>query len=246
MNERDIENGEVASLLGQLPRVEAPGDFDFGVRARIAAANSTRQTSFLPFLKVAAPLSLLLLVGTFVILYGFMPGETPDAVAEVSAPQDQPISLNPERVPAQEITPPVAEQRPVVPTVAPVVATIPRERRRNTTVRRVSRPQPIAVRQGGSVDIALGIPIVIEKPDVPVRGVLQRLGIEAEFVDGEWKVLSTTDNSIAMRSGVRPNDVIEAIDGQAITEGTKLKGSVEGKSLNLRREAKQVKVDLKN
>ncbi len=70
--------------------------------------------------------------------------------------------------------------------------------------------------------------------------------MKAEFIDGGWKVRSTTDNSIATRSGVRSDDVIEAIDGRAITEATTLKGGVDGKSLNVRREGKQVKLDLKN
>ncbi|MBA3351484.1 MAG: hypothetical protein H0U23_03510, partial [Blastocatellia bacterium] len=202
MNEQnglDIENGEVAGLLRELPRVEAPGDFDFGVKARIAAANSKPNTSFLPFLKVAAPLSLLLVVGAFVILYGTLPGDTSvGSVAEVSAPQDPQISLKAEPATVQPLANPVS-----TPQVgdrsgeqAAVAIPIPIQTRRTGPVRRANRAQPISVREGGSIDSALRPARVIPAPsDVPVREILERLGMKAEFIDGGWKVRSTTDNS---------------------------------------------------
>jgi len=247
-NGLDTENGEVAVLLRKLPRVEAPGDFDFGVKARIAAANSKPNTSFLPFLKVAAPLSLLLVVGAFVILYGTLPGDTSvGSVAEVSAPQDEQISLKPEPATVQPIANPVSTPQVDGRSGEQVAVAISNPTRRTGPIRRANRAQPISVREGGSIDSALRPARVIPAPsDVPVREILERLGMKAEFIDGGWKVRSTTDNSIATRSGVRSDDVIEAIDGRAITEATTLKGGVDGKSLNVRREGKQVKLDLKN
>ncbi len=251
MNERqglDIENGEVAALLSTLPRVEAPGDFDFGVKARIAATSSRPRTSFLPFLKVAAPLSLLLMVGAFVLLYGTLPGNTPvGPVAEVSGPLDQPTSSKPEPAAVPQLAIPVSTPQVDDRSGEQVAVAIPNQTRRIGPVRRVNRVQPISVSEGGSIDSTLRIDRVIEAPpDVPVRDILEKIGMKAEFVDGGWKVLSTTDNSIATRSGVRSDDVIEAVDGRPITEATTLKGGVEGKRLTVRREGKQVKLDLKN
>ena len=74
MNELEArETDDVSNLLGALPRVEAPANFEFGVKARIAAGNRSPQASLVPFLKVAAPLSFVLLLAAFVIFYGIVP-----------------------------------------------------------------------------------------------------------------------------------------------------------------------------
>ena len=63
----DLENDPVRSLLGGLKRVEAPGDFDFRVKARIASGRPAgRPSSWLPALaKLSVPLAVLLLIGGF-------------------------------------------------------------------------------------------------------------------------------------------------------------------------------------
>ncbi len=247
-NGLDIENGEIAALLRTLPRVEAPGDFDFGVKGKIASAKSKPSTSFLPFLKVAAPLSLLLLVAAFVLFYGILPGDTAvGTVAEIPAPIDQQTASKAEPATEQQRATPVSTPQVDDRSTKRVAVAIPNQTKRAVPVRQSNRPQPNSVREGGSIDSALRPARIIPAPaDVPVREILEKIGMKAEFVDGGWKVRSTTGNSIAERSGVRSDDVIEAIDGRPLTEATALKGGVEGKSLNVRRDGKQVKLDLKN
>ena len=82
--------------------------------------------------------------------------------------------------------------------------------------------------------------------EIPIREVLEMLGVKADFASGGWTVLSTADNSIAARSGVRSDDVIEAFNDRDLTEGTTLKAGFAGKSLRVRRDGKQVTLDLKN
>jgi hypothetical protein len=69
MNRSELKNGteenrEVTELLAALPRVEAPANFDFGVKARIAAGGSKGRSALFPFLKVTVPVAILLLIGT--------------------------------------------------------------------------------------------------------------------------------------------------------------------------------------
>lgn len=55
----------VAGLLGSLPRVEAPNDFDFRVKARIAAGQPAKIAWFPSVARVAVPLGLVLSVGGY-------------------------------------------------------------------------------------------------------------------------------------------------------------------------------------
>lgn len=281
MNHSDLENGmnkleardtdDVANLLGALPRVEAPANFEFGVKARIAAGDVSPQASVVPFLKIAAPLSFVLLLAAFVIFYGIVPSNDnapavatadpvqPDvAVSMPSAPQEQSPQVS---------GPQVAETVDVPQVTTPVATGAPRKAE---PVRRTGRTGSAAVPQGGrdgSVDLAIKPGRVISAPgfesvtnpnrdmnarnvdtgrEIPIREVLEMLGVKAEFAGGGWTVRSTADNSIATRSGVRSDDVIEAFNDRDLTEGTTLKAGFAGKSLRVRRDGKQVTLDLKN
>ena len=66
----EFENERVSNLLGSLTRVEAPGDFDFHVRSRIAKGRPVdRKAVLLPgWVRFAVPLVLLLFVGGY---FGF-------------------------------------------------------------------------------------------------------------------------------------------------------------------------------
>jgi hypothetical protein len=281
MNRSDRENGmneleprdtdDVSNLLGALPRVEAPANFEFGVKARIAAGAASPQASLVPFLKIAAPLSFVLLLAAFVIFYGIVPtsDNAPPVASADPTQNDVAVSMPDAR---QEQSPQVSGSQAAetvdVPAVTPSIAT--GEPKRQRPVRRTGRAGSVAVSQGGrdgSVDLAIRPANVIlprgfqsvTQPnrdanaanvdagrEIPIREVLEMLGVKAEFADGGWTVLSTADNSIATRSGVRSKDVIEAFNDQDLTEGTTLKAGFAGKSLRVRRDGKRVKLDLKN
>lgn len=263
-NERealDAENGKVAEVLNSLPRVEAPANFEFGVKARIAAGAARPRATLVPFLKLVAPLSLVLLVAAFVIFYGALPADqnTPP-VAEV--------------VPVEEIREPAPLQDPgmqasgpqVVDQIGDEFATASTRSNDSGRVKRTDRSASNATRREGSVDMGLKdetknviLPPGFESNvrrnqnsnsprgvDVPVREILEMLGIKAEFANGGWTVRSTVENSTAHRSGVHTNDVIEAIDGQSLAEATKLTDGFQGKSLRVRRDGKQIRLDLRN
>src|SRR5688500_18285244 len=65
----NADDARISSLLRGLRRVDAPADFDFKLKARIANASPARTASagLFPVLKFAAPLLLLLpIVGFFI------------------------------------------------------------------------------------------------------------------------------------------------------------------------------------
>ena len=87
-----VENDPVSQLLGSLKRVEAPGDFDFRVKARIAAGRPVdRNKSWLPAVaRFAVPLGLLLLIGGF---FGYNALYSPKNIAVVPVVEKQPADV---------------------------------------------------------------------------------------------------------------------------------------------------------
>lgn len=88
-NLQETEHIEVGRLIGTLGRVQAPKDFDFHVRARIAKGRpAEKRASWLPAsVRYAAPLALLLGVGGYV---GFTTMYSPEQanVTNVVVPAD--------------------------------------------------------------------------------------------------------------------------------------------------------------
>jgi hypothetical protein len=254
-----VDNGEVADLLGALPRVEAPENFEFGVKAKIAAGNSHTSLGILRWIKVAAPVGLVLLIAAFVVFYGLAPATSPvDNVAKVEAPagdQAAPPSpvVNNYPSPAAPVEAPVStrDSEPLV-TEKPregTVASAP-----SAPVRQPTRSQANSTEApGGSRDVSQSVPGVIsprgfetnvDTAEVLVDSLFQMLGVTAELVGGDWTVRSTLQNSLAAKAGMRPNDVIEAIDDHSLSGRTKIKGLRGGKSCLIRRDGKQLRVSL--
>jgi len=62
------EDEKIRSLIGSLKRVDAPKDFDFRVKARIANAKSVhRKPQFFPVLRYVLPLGLIILISAAVV-----------------------------------------------------------------------------------------------------------------------------------------------------------------------------------
>lgn len=268
MNRKHLEKGmeengrELADLLAALPRVEAPANFDFGVKARIAAGGPKRRSAIFPFLKVAVPLSLVLLIGAFVFFYGTMPGaDTPDVAigsnsisepARVAKTEERAAQEPPESVSAPQVAEPgerevlTASARPRKTTgrgLANSVSSDIRDYKINVTPANVICPRGIPCAGNSNT---LSNSNASQGSDVSVREILEFLGMKVDVVKGKWTVSSTAANSIAERSSVLANDVVESINDQAIGGKSKLKGKVEAKVLTIGRDGKSIKLDLKH
>ena len=108
----EFENGPVSKLLGSLKRVEAPGDFDFHVKARIAKGRpADRNAALMPaWVRYAVPLVLLMFAGGY---FGFRALYSPVAnvqpttpMAEVQQSSTMPVS----EMPAKQLTEPPANK----------------------------------------------------------------------------------------------------------------------------------------
>ncbi len=270
--ERPSDNDPVSVMLGGLNRVEAPGDFDFKVRAGIAARRSAGgRTSWLPVRAVwAAPVSLSLLVGGYFAFNTFyFPGdEGLQAAAEVR-PAELSVPIVPSTTPVVE-TPSSAPTIPTseavgVETSSPlpfnaVVRTTPRpvSRRTSSSTERPDRSG------GGSFDEASREGRILyprgldpngtittdtaptgDDGRISVRAVLSFIGIDASYSVSGWSVRSVAPNNLGARSGVKAGDIIEAINDQTLTGNTDFGKSFNGRSLRVRRDGKTMTIPLR-
>ena len=252
----DADSQKVASMLSALPRVEAPANFEFRVKAGVAKGKPS-DSVFLPLLKTAAPLALILVVVTLGFLYYQKPAETqgdPTGSMSMTAPvspqtQIQPLPVSTAAAQPPQDTTPVKEERA--------------SKERVAQPARSANPTSNNRAEGNSKELILHPARVIMPPgtesanpqnrtantspssstDTPVREVLEIFGVEGEFADGGWKVLSVKANSIGSRAKLAVGDVIESIDGQQIKSDTKLKSV---KSFTIRRGGKTLTLSAGN
>jgi hypothetical protein len=274
MSNKNFQNGEneilsrdearVRELLGSLERVEAPKDFDFKLKARIANAEpNDYKPRLFPFLRYAAPLGLAILVLALVVLNGLYSTDVNSIqVAEktVQNPSEN-ISLPDNSQPKEEFVaagnPTTANsEKPEAPSFAA-----------NTILAEKSKKPKIQTRNadngGGSKDFSFTpkSPILppglnpdkqVEIPkdfknlnsDTSVKDVLSIIGIEASFEKNRWKVNSVKQNSRAERSGVKANDVIEAIDENRLATETISTKNVNGNKLTIVRGGEKLEIKL--
>jgi hypothetical protein len=79
-----------------------------------------------------------------------------------------------------------------------------------------------------------------------IENVLKDLGIETTAENGKLKVKSVTKKSLAENSGVKTNDVIDAVDNQKITPKEIRKKAFDAKSINVIRDGKTIELKLQN
>lgn len=240
-----FEPGEdgIGKLLTSLPRVDAPGDFDFRVRARIAAGRPARgRVSWLPAsVRIAIPLVLVLAVGYVAFNAYYLSGGIDGPVVVVSETQNfAPVSGPP------------ANDGTVLPTnvqPADLIAVKPPEMVNQDAGpwKTVSPDSKVDRPRGGSYVGAIrpsrnltppGMDnnanlLQAPKPAVQPsdREVLASAGIQAVSAAGGWKVQSVTAGGSAERSGVMAGDFIRSI--------------LEGRTLTIRRDGKPMRIDLK-
>jgi hypothetical protein len=238
------DDQKISKLIGTLSRVDAPKDFDFRVRARVANGRPAARSAswFSAPIRVAVPLSLAALIGGYFVVNTYYPGGEANVPA-VAVSQD----VNTAPVPLDRPDEPVAtrpDTRP--PDISNTITA--KDDRPAAVLPRSRKPQPV----GGSYVDALRErrPILPRGFDqtskVPVRDLLNIMGIDADFDGSGWKVNSAAANSLAERSGIKLGDVIQSIDGQDLVEKTAFGSRFNGKTLRIKRDGQSIQIDLKH
>ncbi|MBV9242795.1 MAG: hypothetical protein JO314_12390 [Acidobacteria bacterium] len=249
----------VAELIGTLRHVDAPGDFEARVRGRIAEKRgSNPRMSWRPILAGVAALVVLAFVGYVGFRSLSSRANTPETIANTNTaapassapvPQNQPPVTGPAPSATVDVGPNLAGSKPPSTNSATSSNTQPTQPGGGSYTE-ASRDSNV-IQQPGRIskgyDPSRG-PIArnagLGTGQIPLKMLLDGIGIHATWNNG-WRVDSVDANNLAGRSGVRAGDVIEAVDGQPVTETMTFKATFSGKSLRVRRDGSVVDIPFK-
>jgi hypothetical protein len=152
-----FEQTQLLEMLGGLPRIETPKDFNFQLKARIARARpQDYQTGFFPALRYILPLSFAVVLISFVALSGlyFVDLNTASPVA-VSETPNLPVNTNFPISSFDDLSPVVTENK------LPIEETPISE---NVSNRLEKKPEIARTDRGGRRDFGQSPPRVISPP----------------------------------------------------------------------------------
>ena len=258
----EMSDEALTEMLGSLPRIEAPTNFDARVRSRIAQGTpSSGRAWLIPSAAAVSLGSIVLAAVAFVYLRGpeeniadmSQPVSVPVATQESPNPQfAEPRIIEPQRV----MQPVVANSKAPLPVMVAERSGEAVTRRRNTT-NKGGGSLDWAVRPTEDPKVARGMPTPGATPEsmprqmgpvvkVSAREVLQLLGLDADFRDGGWLVKKVAATSLAGRSGVRDGDIVESIDDVKVIGSTTFENGFNGKNLTILRKGSRQTISLQN
>jgi len=258
-NDLELADAKLVSLLGAMPKVSAPNDFEFRVSARIASARgSVRPRGLFGALRIAVPaVALLAVTGTVLILNPYWaetnPVSTPVDVAVAEKPAENPASAprSPIEIPSTTFASngPSIEAQKRMPLDDQIVASRPNgpsNEETGGTSFVESGTQGVKIYPRGINPNVDSAPVSPNSPrtGISVRDVLSQLGLSFTLSGNGLRVDSVTANSIAARSGIKVGDVIESLNGERISAETILYGTLTARSVGVRRDGKALTLPL--
>lgn len=264
----NVEDTKLRELLGSLPRVDAPRNFEFAVKSEIARRQTEmpKTPSFLPILRFVLPLCLIILFGGFVafnLLFSANIKDVPEVAEKIAPPPEiritpeitsnpAPVSNNPSNADLKkQETAAISSQNKK--TASGTRTNFPKNSVHSQTIdeeeNKFAGTIESASKEGRNV-LPKGInPNQKITPPANLAGqnsftaaeILREIGIET---DANLQVKTVKHNSPAERAGVKNGDVVEAIDDRKITPETTFTESSGGKTLHLLRGSQKIAAEL--
>lgn len=280
MTENELQNGDseaeilsaddqkLRQMCKDLKKINAPKNFDFHLKARIAKANADdfQTASLIPFLRYFLPFSVVVLLAVFVGFNIFLTtGNSADSEFVKLENQPKQIQENPVVNPKVEKT--VSSN--ILPITANFVAneekstvqTNIEKRNSNTEAATVqsnkkdiqpkSKENEIQSRDSAVKDPKIFTPkgifpnLANGKSAEPVNQIFDFIGITAVLDAGKWKVTAVEANNMAGNAGVRIGDLIDAIDGNKLGASSEINGTVNIKIIQIIRDGKNISLQMR-
>ncbi|MGI8787414.1 MAG: hypothetical protein ACR2HG_06615 [Pyrinomonadaceae bacterium] len=264
----------VWQMIDDLPQVDAPKNFDFLVKARIADSKPANYSPPLfPVLRYVLPLGLaILILGFFVFkTANFSSDNAAPQMAQVVSPTpiEKTISTNDSSSEQISVATTAKNEKPapdfsnaniesskpkntalfVAEKSKPRIGNDKKDVENNFNGSRMSASKPPLVFTPKGFDLNSNVrvsPNSVGANSITDEQILAQLGIEIVSENGNRIIKSVKQNSLAGRSGVKVGDVVEAIDGRKISDEPIRGNTIEGKTLTVRRGAEKVEITLQN
>lgn len=280
MNYQDLEENEILSvedekvrqLCGGLKRIDAPKNFDFRLKARIAAHQSqTVKSPVMAFLRYAAPLGLAVAIFGAVVSNNFYSVDNA-AIPQLAGsftekPRSEPVSPLETKKPSEIVLrnngPSADFENETAKNSNPTLQFSTKSK--NELGKIFENPKNIRPNEnrGDSRDLASTQPRIITQQEFSsnkpldsannstnptsfsVKDILSAMGIAATFSGNGWKVQSVGQNSRAESSGVKPDDIIEAVNDIKIPTEMIRANSINLRKITVMRDGKKFEIVLK-
>lgn len=269
----NADERKISELVGSLERVSAPNDFEFRLKARIAAGKGENyQTVGWQRLRYLLPVGASAFILAFVLYAtNFFAPQPFEKAAETLSSKTEPTAVQTIETPANTM---VAVSNANKAEIFPINVVDQKESPRiideeeeprfiSENPKKKALPN-ISMEDGSSSrDTTVTTPPVIlplnlnpeKKLDKPqefdksqaftVLDILKNIGIEAVSENNKLKVKSILQNSPAGLSDVKDGDVIEAIDDLKIEGSGKSQNLKGAKKITVLRDGKLITIDLK-
>lgn len=254
-----------------LKKINAPKNFDFHLKARIANANAEdfQTASLVPFLRYLLPFSVVVLLAAFVGFNLLMTSKNETQIAQstvapqqiqqnpVVSPTASAISSSPANFSSSPANFIAAEDK--LTAAANIGKKISNaDSPQNSGIKKDTQPKSKdsdneifsreSASRSGKVITANGI----QNPDNAnsaksadsIKQLFNFIGITAVFESAKWKVTSVDANNMAGRAGVKVGDLIEAIDGNKLGGSSAISGTVNVKTIEVVRNGKNISLEL--
>lgn len=261
---------KIAAMLTSLKRVDAPGDFDTRVRARIASERVSEGASAWAtnLVRIGASVAAAIVIGLggYLVFTSINTGQDDVPAVAGTQPVIQPPIVAPPTPPATDDN--QAEDRIIVNPSGEMMADKINADRPDDLVRNETKKTSANTNKdrptGGSTELAVresknifprGLNPNARPPAnakgvgpntrIHVSSILDFIGVKATWAGDGWRVDSVDANNIASRSGIKTGDVVEAINGQSVDKKTTFPAKFDGKSVRVRRDGANLTVDFK-
>jgi len=260
---------KLREMCCSLKKIDAPNDFDFKLKARIANTNPRDfQPRFGFAVSYAMPvLALIFVLGLLAYSGGFWSSGDSKIIADNSvgvtnsnlsqntlassfSPPEQKINENSAILPSNQDSPKVTEkQLQVAENVPPTPKKDLPENKKDFSggSKDFSSTSVIPKQPNFNSNSVLPNPQNTEKfTPMSMKDILFFNGIDADLENGKWKVKSVRANTLGESSGIKENDVIEAIDNQPLFSETVNGKTFSGKTITVTRNGVKLQIKLQN
>jgi len=263
-NETEILSADERNLremCRSLKRVEAPQNFDFKLKARIANSKASDfQPRFAFKFRYALPV-LALIFGLLAYNSGFLSSKDNQFIAGSPVAPNNPVLPQNSAVSNSSVPETKEQSNESLAALSPkqsvqgisdnvIVESSPKiEKKRelkndnfNGSALKSVKP-PVVVQPNGfeQKSIPQNLPNSDKTAPQTVKDILVTMGINAVFENGKWTVKSVRSNGVELKE----NDVIEALDDQPLSTETINSKTVNGKSLTVTRNGEKLIIKIR-
>lgn len=270
------EQTRVWLMIDNLRRIDAPNDFDFRVKAKIANSKPADfQPRFLPALRYVLPVSIVVLLLGLVAFnanYFSNNNSAPQTAVAVSQMPLEKDSAPVNSFASNQIVAADTSNQPSITSVANLnIAPVENTQEKQSVAfnlppkPKTTAPKKNAEDDGGSSrDLAstrsseklpYGInpnravetlPNANNQNSITDEDVWEFIGIKVVAENGNRKVTAVLPNTTAERSGVKTGDVIEAINGEKLSAKPLRVKTIEAKTLTIMRGTEKIEINLQS